>query len=58
MYRKPMPRVLGEWAFSYERGAPVNVGGGDEAREPAADLDVVERRMKALRCPPHKQWSG
>ena len=22
-YRRPMPRVLGGWAFSYERGAPV-----------------------------------
>ena len=22
-YRKPMPRVTGGWAFSYERGAPV-----------------------------------
>jgi len=23
-YRRPMPRVLGGWAFSYERGTPVN----------------------------------
>ena len=24
-YRRPMPRVLGCWAFSYERGTPVHV---------------------------------
>ena len=31
-YRRPMPRVLGGWAFSYERGTPVgfHVSGVDE----------------------------
>jgi len=24
-YRRPMPVVLGEWVFSYERGTPVSV---------------------------------
>jgi len=41
-YRRPMPRVLGWWAFSYGRGTPVVVPPSQSARGPDGEAEVLE----------------